>query len=293
MQPNDTKYHDIQKELIETIRNDRIKQNIIKSGNLKNEREKWNFIFEARNSRRTCSVIPSLKNASGDCVSEPRKKPNLLNYRFSKLGDYLGDSKNFTDFLDDLEFTNIRTFRFQPINLFKCKTFLKEINCRKPLGPCDVPAWALKDCLNIIAEPLTFLINAFLAADNFPSHLKCAHVVPMYKNGDTEDPSNYGPISITSALSKIFEKVMKDQIDDYLEKNQLLSPIQFGFHRGFSTTDALLYATEKIRLNLDNKNGGIGSIDLSKAFDSISHNLLLAKLKSFNFDTSAINMIES
>ena len=184
------------------------------------------------------------------------KKANLLNYRFSKLGDYLGDSKNFADFLDDQNFTNIKTFRFQPIILLKCKTFLKQLNCRKPLGPFDLPAWALKDCLSIIVEPLTFLISAFLAAEKFPSHLKRAHIIPIYKNEDTEDPSNYRPISITSALSKIFEKVIKDQIDDYIERNHLLSPLQFGFRRGFSTTDALLYATEKIRLSLD---GGIGS----------------------------------
>ena len=141
------------------------------------------------------------------------------------MGEYLGDSKNFTDFFDNQEFTNIKTFRFQPISLFKCKTFLKQLNCRKPLGPCDVPACALKDCLNIIAEPLIFLINAFLAADEFPSHLKSAHVFQIYKNGDTEDASNYRPISITSALSKIFEKFKKDQSDGCIEKNHLLSPI--------------------------------------------------------------------
>ena len=162
------------------------------------------------------------------------------------------------------------------------------------MGPCDVPAWALNDCLNIIVEPLTSLINAFLAAEKFPSHLKRAHIIPIYKNGDTKDPSNYRPISITSALSKVFEKVIKDQIDDYIEKNHLLSPIQFEFPRGFSTTDALLYAYEKTRLSLDNKKMVASALlDLSKAFDSMSHNLLLAKLKSFNFDTSAINMIES
>ena len=134
-----------------------------------------------------------------------------------------------------------------------CHYIIDELKSNKPTGPCEVPAWAVQACLKSIAEPLTFLINAFLAADKFPSHLKRAHSIPVYKNGDTEDPSNQSPISITSALSKNFEKVIKDQIDDFIEKNHLLSPIQFGFRRGFSTTDALLYATEKIRLSLDNK----------------------------------------
>ena len=73
MQPNDTKYRDIKKEFIENIRNDRNKRNILNIGNLKSEREKWNFINEARNPRRTCTVIPSLQSAFGDCVSEPEK----------------------------------------------------------------------------------------------------------------------------------------------------------------------------------------------------------------------------
>ena len=110
--------------------------------------------------------------------------------------------------------------------------------------PCDVPNWALKDCLGIIAGPLTFLIKAFLVAEKVASHKKCAHIIPIYKKGATEDPSNYTPISRTSALSKFFEKVIKNQIDDYLEKNHLLGPIQFALCRGFSTTDAFLYATE-------------------------------------------------
>ena len=121
-----------------------------------------------------------------------------------------------------------------------------------------------------------------------------AYIIPVNKNGDTEDPSNYRQISRTSALSKCFEKIIKDQLDEFLEKNHLLSAIQFGFRRGFSTTDAFLYATAKIRLILDNeKMVASALLDLSEALDSISHNLLLAKLKSFNLDMSAINLIES
>ena len=199
-------------------------------------------------------------------VSERPKKTNLLNYRFSKQGDYLGARKNFTDFLDDQDFTNIETFRFQPICLFKDKTILEQLNCWKPLGPCDVPALTLKDCLNIIAQQLTFLIDAFLAAGNFPSQLKRARIIPIYKNGDTEDPSNHRPISKTSALSKMFETAIeKDQIDDFLKKNHL-HVMPFEFRRGFSKTDVLLCATEKVKLSLDNeKLVASALLDLSKA----------------------------
>ena len=105
----------------------------------------------------------------------------------------------------------------------------------------------------MIAEPLCYLINAFIIEGKFPNHLKHALVTPIYKKGNREDPCNYRPISITSALSKIFEKVLRKQMKEYLEENQLLSETQFGFRARFSTTDAVLYATETIRKKLDCK----------------------------------------
>ena len=107
MQPNDTKYHDVQSRLIESKRIDGSKRNNLNFGNLKSEREKWNFINKARNFRQTCTVIHTLKNAFGDCVSEPMKSPKLANYRFSKVGEYLSARNNLTYFLDDQEFTNL------------------------------------------------------------------------------------------------------------------------------------------------------------------------------------------
>ena len=171
---------------------------------------------------------------------------------------------------------------------------MRSLNTKKPLGPSNIPAWALKDSLNVIAEPLTFLINAFLEQGKFPNHLKRAHVVPIYKNGDAEEPNNYRPISITSALSKVFEKLICNQILEHLERNNLLSQIQFGFRAKYSTTDALLYATEKIRSDIDNnKMVAAAFLDLSKAFDSISHEILLEKLENLGFDQIAISLIGS
>ena len=124
--------------------------------------------------------------------------------------------------------------------------------------------------------------------------MKHALVTPIYKKGDREDPCNYRPISKTPALSKIFEKVLRKQMNEYLEENQLLSETQFGFRARFSTTDALFHATETIRKNSDDgKNVAAAFLDLSKAFDSISHEIVLNKLKQYNFDLITISMIRS
>ena len=80
-----------------------------------------------------------------------------------------------------------------------------------PLGPSIIPAWALKNSLSVIAEPFCFLINAFLQEGKFPGDLTQAHICPIFIKGDTEDPNNYRPISITAALSKVFEKAIREQ----------------------------------------------------------------------------------
>ena len=135
----------------------------------------------------------------------------------------------------------------------------------------------------MIAEPLCFLINAFLNEGKFPSDLKQAHVCPIFKKGDTEDPNNYRPISITSALSKIFEKVIREQSTNYIDNNKRFSPVQFGFRKNISTTDALVFTTEKIKKEIDNNHFVAAAfLDLSKAFDSISHEILLKKLEKLS-----------
>ena len=71
-----------------------------------------------------------------------------------------------------------------------------------------IPAWALKDAQSVLAEPLSFLINEFISESSFPTDLKKALVSPLYKKGNTEDPTNYRPISVTGALAKFFEQVI-------------------------------------------------------------------------------------
>ena len=124
--------------------------------------------------------------------------------------------------------------------------------------------------------------------------MKQAYVVPIFKKGDYEEPNNYRPSSITSALSKIFENVLKDQSVFHLNKNDILSASQFGFRNSYSSSAALLYATENIRSEInESKNVAAAFIDLSKAFDSISHSILLDKLRELSFDSKAVSLIES
>ena len=105
--------------------------------------------------------IFSLKNSFGQIVTDQKRIANLLNYWSSKLGEYFGQTRQYMSTTSKEIQNNDRKFSLQPIIIFECKKLLKRLNKNKPLGPSDIPAWALKDRLYLLAEPLCFMINAF------------------------------------------------------------------------------------------------------------------------------------
>ena len=116
-------------------------------------------------------------------------------------------------------------------------------------------------------------------------------VTDLCKKGDNEDPHNRRPISITSSIAKFFEQFIREQLDKYFERNKLLGPLQFGFRAIYSTTDALLYATENIRKDLDdNRSTAAAFLDQSKTSNSMSHGIILEKFLHFIFDEKAIKI---
>ena len=141
-------------------------------------------------------------------------------------------------------------------------------------------------------HPLTYLFNAFLKEEKFPSDLKKAIITPLFKKGDRTHPENYRPISITISLSKIFDRLLRAQIVEFLLKNNVQSRTQFGFRSKISTMDALVYSTENFRYLIEqNKYVTTSLLDLSKAFDSINHNILIMKLEESGFSKSAQMLI--
>ena len=126
----------------------------------------------------------------------------------------------------------------------------------------------------------------------FPNDLKHADIVPVYKKNCKCEKENYRPVSILSNLSKIYEKLMYNQLYDYFD--QILFPSQCGFRKGYRAQHCLLVMIEKFKeaINRGNKLGAFVT-DLSKAFDCINHQLLIAKLYNYGVSTLSINMIFS
>ena len=118
----------------------------------------------------------------------------------------------------------------------------------------------------VLAEQLCYLINQIITEGKFPEDLEKACVTPIFKKGNPEEPLIYRPISVTSALSKSFEKAFSSQITSFLENEQLMSISQFCYRKKISEIDAILKSTEQKRLELNKRKNVTGAfLDLSKA----------------------------
>ncbi|MEL6989478.1 MAG: reverse transcriptase family protein, partial [Bacteroidota bacterium] len=188
----------------------------------------------------------------------------------------------------ELDYNRI-VFKPEPVDLSTIILTIKELNDTNAFGSDNIPFKYIKDCLPTIVFYILIIVNTSITTSKFPKNWKYPHVLPYFKSGNKDEVSNYRPISLLPILSKVLEKIVAKQLVNYLESNQILSNHQHGFRSKLSTETALLTVTEKIYRNIDEKKLSLLLLlDLSKAFDSVSHDILLKKCIKYNIDPSWI-----
>ena len=234
-------------------------------------------------------------------VGPKSKKEILPNLNLNDLNDFFSEHKEIDSEVKQntisqiLQATNdIPLFNFSEIFPKHIETAVNKIKSSAS-GPDDISIVLIKKILPYILVPLAHIFNCSLETGIFPEQWKAAFVRPIAKTSAPETASDFRPINILPALSKVFEHVIYDQMRQFLHEHNLLDPLQSGFRPLHSTTTALANITDDIRQAMDHQKVTIlVLLDYSKAFQKIDHNILIAKLTShFNFSRQATNLIHS
>ena len=185
---------------------------------------------------------------------------------------------------------NIKSqFSFRTVLTSEVQSTILGIPTNKSTGYDGIGIKTLKIAADIVSTSIARLINLSLATGECPVPWKTAQITPVYKSGDKLQISNYRPISILPLLSKIMEKLIAKQIWEYLNANKILDKYYSGFRKNHSTETALTYITDEILTNMGNRLvTPTVLMDLSKAFDSIDHSMMLTKLFNYGFDCHAV-----
>ena len=247
-----------------------------------NLKKSWQVIKAVINKRKYTPINTKFK-VNDATTNDGNVIANKFNKFFVNVGTVLAKSipptnKNPVDYLQRDIITNLYFDPTTENEISKIIGSLKD----SASGWDDLKSSMIKHVKDSITVPLVHICNRSFVTGIFPSELKIANVVPIYKSGDEMVFSNYRPVSVLPVFSKLLERLVYNRLISHINDNKLLYEYQFGFQKGKSTHLAIMMLADKITEALDQGDSVVGVfLDFSKAFDTVDHNILLQKMDKY------------
>lgn len=253
-----------------------------------------NFLQNQKNQKEIWKGLKALNIRFKNDVTLPH---NLQNP--SEINDYFisvftkNSSSDAAEFYKNTKYRENLLFEFKSTNINEINKIVSSFKSNV-CGLDQISLEMIKLCLPVIVTYLVHIFNICLDTGYFPTKWKTALIRPLSKVNDPKQMSDLRPISLLPVLSKILEKIVQNQITEYLSANELFPIHQSGFRARHSTTTALLNIFDNILLARDKKLAtALISLDFSKAFDTIDHDLLCIKLAYYGFNAKAVQFFQS
>lgn len=263
--------------------------------NKSDPRKTWEILKSAMKRDDKKSFIPDEIQVNGISYNSKEEISSKFNDYFTTVANEITSKINPYD-KDPLETVHESnaTLTFHPIDRNYVIDIVKKMDPKSSQDFMGMSNYFLKKIINCIATPLTHIINLSLLTGEVPSKMKLAKVIPIFKAGDVTLPNNFRPISLLPILSKIIEKVVANQLLSFLNENELLYKHQYGFQARKSTIHPILQLINEIGRAKNNNLFSIGVFcDITKGFDTVSHEILLKKLRKYGIKDNELKWFQN